>query len=131
MMDAVIRSSNDIGTVLQRGRRVTAPLFSLHYLLHAESTSVDGSDGQSGDPVGSNETNETIRVAYVAGKKSGNAVWRSRAKRKLRAAWQLKSMQPQDGVDIVLVARREIVWENAWIIATMLDDALVRAGLAQ
>ena len=119
-MNAVIRSSNDIGTVLQRGRRVTAPLFSLHYVSHEmlrETT------GEIPGPV--------IRVAYVAGKKNGNAVWRSRAKRKLRAAWQLQSVQLQPGIDIVLVARREIVWENARNIATMLDDVLVRAGLAQ
>ncbi|MCL2024804.1 MAG: ribonuclease P protein component [Coriobacteriia bacterium] len=158
-MDVVIRSSDDIGAVLKGGRRITTPLFSLYYLAH----------GQWGDNLSEVHTSDgacervvpVYRVAYVAGKKNGNAVWRSRAKRKLRAAWRLKSVQMRCeggvcegvresatgsvvtggaadsacedvvGVDMVLVAQREIIWENAQIIATMLDGALVRARLAQ
>ncbi|WP_298919187.1 ribonuclease P protein component [uncultured Roseobacter sp.] len=50
-----------------------------------------------------------LRVGYTCSKKVGNAVARNRAKRRLRAAAQcILSQQGQNGVDYVLVGRRDI-----------------------
>jgi ribonuclease P protein component len=45
------------------------------------------------------------RVAFVAGKKLGNAVWRNRAKRRMRAAFQGIDVN-LDGRDVVFVASK-------------------------
>jgi ribonuclease P protein component len=44
------------------------------------------------------------RVAFIAGKKLGNAVWRNRAKRRMRALCRdLKG--PWDGYDVIFLAK--------------------------
>jgi len=111
-MTAVIKSSQEIGSIMKEGRRTATPFFSLIYKELTEEGSGEG------------------RVAYIAGRKNGNAVWRNKAKRKLRAAWQ-----QQEGVlahyDILLVAHRRIVKYGANEIAQTLNDALVGQGLLQ
>ena len=54
------------------------------------------------------------RVAFIAGKKLGNAVWRNRAKRRMRAACQQLG-GPWEGFDIVFLANRhttEVAFEK-------------------
>lgn len=46
------------------------------------------------------------RVAFIAGKKLGNAVWRNRAKRRMRSLCQLNG-GPFEGYDVVFIARRK------------------------
>lgn len=51
---------------------------------------------------------EGIRVGYTCSKKVGNAVARNRAKRRLReAARQVLSREGRDGIDYVLIGRRD------------------------
>ncbi|MBW4709865.1 ribonuclease P protein component [Roseobacter sp. YSTF-M11] len=51
---------------------------------------------------------EGIRVGFTCSKKVGNAVARNRAKRRLRAAArQVLPQQGKDGMDYVLIGRRE------------------------
>ena len=45
------------------------------------------------------------RVAFIAGKKQGNAVWRNRAKRRMRSICQ-DIGAPYSGYDIAFVARK-------------------------
>lgn len=47
------------------------------------------------------------RVVFIAGKKQGNAVWRNRAKRRMRAVASALDF-PVKGYDIGMVARRGI-----------------------
>ena len=63
----------------------------------------------------------TGRVAFVAGKKIGNAVFRNRCKRVMRAAVARRG-GPWPGVDVVLIARAS----TATATAQELDRALQR-----
>ena len=47
------------------------------------------------------------RVAFIAGKKWGNAVWRNRAKRRMRGVCRDMNV-PLDGFDVLFVARSGI-----------------------
>lgn len=48
------------------------------------------------------------RVAFIAGKKNGNAVWRNAAKRRMRAiCTELKG--PWSGYDVIFLAKRNIL----------------------
>lgn len=50
-----------------------------------------------------------VRVGVAAGRSIGNAVQRNRAKRRLRASIQPFLEQIQDGVDLVILARKPIL----------------------
>lgn len=80
-----IKSSADITRVFKQGKRFGR---GSSMLLVFEDKEQHGRPG---------------RVAFVAGKKLGNAVWRNRAKRRMRAACQqLAASWP--GHDVVFVA---------------------------
>ena len=81
-----IRSSADVTRVFKQGKRFGRGPGML-IVLEKE---------QHGEPG---------RVAFVAGKKLGNAVWRNRAKRRMRAACR-ELGGPWDGHDIVFIAGR-------------------------
>ena len=48
------------------------------------------------------------RVAFIAGKKNGNAVWRNAAKRRMRALCA-EFGGPWSGFDIIFLAKRNIL----------------------
>lgn len=83
---STIKSSREIDNVFRMGRRSATPLV---VVLRADTP-----DGR--DPSG--------RLAFVAGKKIGNSVFRSRCKRVLRAAAR-HAGGPWPGSDVVLIAR--------------------------
>ncbi len=53
------------------------------------------------------------RVAFIAGKKLGNAVLRNRLRRRLRAAYRLQKDAFPAGFDFALMAKRELL-EAQW-----------------
>lgn len=63
----VIKSSEEIGSIFREGKRISLP--ELNLIIREVP--------QQRDRRG--------RVAFIAGKKQGNAVWRNRAKRRMRA----------------------------------------------
>ncbi len=69
------------------------------------------------------------RVAFVAGKKLGRAVVRNRLRRRLRAAYRLQKDAFPPGVDLVLMAKKELL-EAAWP-DVMRDAALAAAKAAK
>ena len=68
------------------------------------------------------------RVAFVAGKKLGNAVWRNRAKRRMRALCRDLN-GPFPGYDVVFVARRKVNDSNYDSMKQYLQQALIKAGI--
>jgi ribonuclease P protein component len=121
-MATVITSSQEIGSILNEGSCLATPFFTLFY---REACAHQG-EGDSSEECAPAES----RVAFIAGKRNGNAVWRNGAKRKLRGAWRLSERAPVDS-DIVLMAKKAITDASAVDVARSLDDALMRAGLLQ
>lgn len=83
----IIKSSDDISLVLKKGKKFHNPLFTLFVLKTPEHR----------DPCG--------RVAFIAAKRLGNAVWRNRSKRVMRAAFRDANVLTP-GYDIVIMAKR-------------------------
>lgn len=53
------------------------------------------------------------RLGITTGKKLGNAVCRSRARRLIRQAWRENELDAPVGLDIVIVARTRLLEENS------------------
>jgi ribonuclease P protein component len=87
---STIRSSKEIDFVFRSGRRAATPLVTI--------LMTDTPHGR--DPGG--------RVAFIAGKRLGNAVLRNRAKRLLRAALR-QAGGPWPGHDVALIAQRRLL----------------------
>jgi ribonuclease P protein component len=81
-----IKSSREIDQAFKEGRR------SAHPLIIVLATKTPEGRGRTG------------RVAFIAGKKLGNAVVRNRSKRVMREAAR-RCEGPWDGYDVLLIAR--------------------------
>lgn len=106
-----IKSSSEISHLFENGRRVSASCFSLIVLRNENQHDRDG------------------RVAFIAGKKLGNAVWRNRAKRRMRALCAAKGGS-FPGYDVAFVARRGINDEPFEKMLDNMDKALEKAGIS-
>ncbi|MDE8701628.1 ribonuclease P protein component [Adlercreutzia equolifaciens] len=92
-----IKSSIEISELFAKGRRIKTPFVTLIVKKHFQEKSF-GDDEQHG-PSG--------RVAFIAGKKLGNAVWRNRAKRRMRAVCQSLG-GPWQGYDVIFLAKSSV-----------------------
>ena len=81
-----IKSSTEISYIFANGKRFTAS--SIVLLVQKKA-----------------QHDQKGRVAFVAGKKLGNAVWRNAAKRRMRAVCRHLG-GPWDGYDVVFIARK-------------------------
>lgn len=88
-MRNTIKSNADISAVFSRGKRYNSSGMTFIVL-----------EAPQHDPVG--------RVAFIAGKKNGNAVWRNAAKRRMRAICS-ELNGPWSGLDIIFLAKRNIL----------------------
>jgi len=94
--------------VFKEGRRVSCPLFTLLYRR--------------------NELTHT-RVGVVVGKKLGEAVARNRAKRRFRELGRLSLARLPEGVDLLVLPKRESVLEPAGRLRDAWHVVLKRAQL--
>ena len=85
-----IKSSEEITNLFKTGTR-----FHTAYLTFIVLPQCDHGESPNG------------RVAFIAGKKLGNAVWRNRAKRRMRALCE-DIGGPWKGLDVVLLAKKTI-----------------------
>jgi ribonuclease P protein component len=105
-----IKSSNDIDRVFRTGLRATQ---------HGAVVMAMRTD-KGRDPEG--------RVAFIAGRKTGGAVKRNRAKRVLREAAR-KAGGPWPGWDIALIARHSTGRTDPEDLARSIDRALESIGV--
>ncbi len=109
---STIKSSREIDRIFQQATRVAHPL-----IIVLVSATPEGRD-QSG------------RVAFVAGKKLGNAVHRNRCKRVLRASLR-RVGGPWPGSDVAIIARPGLGEANFTSVDHALANVAVRAGLVR
>ena len=103
-----IKSKRDFERVFSRGRRLNDSLLRIR---------VVGLD--EGGPG---------RVAFVAAKRLGNAVFRNRCKRVLREAARMCGL-PRDGYDVILLSTHDTHDSSPEQVAAALRRLLGRAGI--
>lgn len=105
-----IKSSAEISRLFEEGKRIHTPELSLIVLCN------EGQHDHNG------------RVAFIAGKKLGNAVWRNGAKRRMREICR-KVGGSFPHYDVAFVARRGILESDFHDVYSKTSHALMRAGL--
>lgn len=80
-----IKSREDISTLFSQGKRIHTPYVTLIVLP-------------------TKQHDHTGRAAFIAGKKLGNAVWRNKAKRRMRALCH-DCGGPWDNLDVIFLAK--------------------------
>ncbi len=106
-MKKTIKSKRDFEKVFSSGKRANDPLLRIRLAKANE-----------GDPG---------RVAFVAPKRLGNAVFRNRCKRVLREAARECGL-PKDGFDVILFSTKETYSSNPHDVARSLEKLMKRAG---
>ncbi|WP_139651391.1 ribonuclease P protein component [Raoultibacter phocaeensis] len=104
-----IKSSTEVSYLFTHGKRLSTPFATLIVLRNAEQ------HGQAG------------RVAFVAGKKLGNAVWRNRAKRRMRAICR-ELGGPWPDYDVIFLAKRQTTQAKYSKVLGACEKALSGAG---
>ena len=107
-----IKSSAEITRLFKEGKRVNTPELSLIVLRN------EGQHDRNG------------RVAFVAGKKLGNAVWRNKAKRRMREACR-EIGGPFPDYDVVFVARKRTTDSKFDDMLCHLKECIERVGLTR
>lgn len=104
-----IKSKQDISDLFSSGKRIHTPYLTF-IVLPKKQHGLNG------------------RVAFIAGKKYGNAVWRNAAKRRMREVCRQVG-GPWEGNDVVLLAKRNIVSVSYWDVVEACRKALERSHL--
>ncbi|NTU70501.1 MAG: ribonuclease P protein component [Coriobacteriia bacterium] len=109
---STIKSTREIDGIFRSAKRAAHPV------LIALTTKTPEGRGPEG------------RVAFVAGKKLGNAVHRNRSKRVLREMAR-RGGAPWDGYDVVLIARPGTADSAARELDAALVAVLLKAGVTR
>ncbi|MBM3321502.1 MAG: ribonuclease P protein component [Candidatus Eisenbacteria bacterium] len=107
-----LRKTREIDRLFREGSIVRGPNFRLLYLSRGGSAT------------------RSARAAFVAGKRIGKSVARSRIKRLLREAFRrIKAELKTEPIDLVFVANRDFAAARAVEVADEMRVLLERAGL--
>lgn len=118
-----IKSSTDISQLFSTGRRLKTPYLTL--IVGDRSSETSRTEDAQHDHSG--------RVAFIAGKKLGNAVWRNRAKRRMRALCR-ELNGPWPRLDVVFLARSSLCqapYHKVLKACSDVSDRIVAAGEEQ
>lgn len=107
---STIKSSREIDTIFRTATRVAHPLL---IALIAQTPEGRGPSG---------------RVAFIAGKKLGNAVLRNRSRRVVREAVR-RAEGPWPGYDVALIARPRTATASRAELDAAMSSLTSRAGL--
>lgn len=113
-----IKSSADISNLFSAGRRLKTPYLTL----------IVGERGKSENNAGMKQHDLEGRVAFIAGKKNGNAVWRNSAKRRMRAICH-ELGGPWAGYDVIFLAKSSITGASYSKVLNACDRALGKSSL--
>lgn len=104
-----IKSSAEISFLFKQGRRFNTPYLTLIVFRN------ENQHGQKG------------RVAFIAAKRLGNAVWRNKAKRRLRSVCRDSDMSFA-GFDVIFLAKSRLTEGSYKDVCESCSAALERAG---
>lgn len=107
---STIKSNKEVDRLFKEGKRVSHPLVVTLISETPEKRDLYG------------------RVAFVAGKKLGNAVFRNRCRRVLRETVR-RLGGPWPGYDIVLISRRDTATASPESLDRALKRNLIKAGV--
>lgn len=108
-----IKSSSEISNLFAVGRRLKTPYLTF---IVKEAAEENGA-------VRVRQHDHRGRVAFIAGKKLGNAVWRNSAKRRMRALCQDLG-GPWEGYDVIFLAKSTLTTANYSKVLKACDKAL-------
>ncbi|MCI9261389.1 ribonuclease P protein component [uncultured Adlercreutzia sp.] len=115
-----IKSSTDISELFAKGKRIKTPFVT--FIVGKHSPEKSSRDDERHGPSG--------RVAFIAGKKLGNAVWRNAAKRRMRALCR-ELEGPWHGYDVVFLAKSNICQASYSKVLKTCEEALRRLGASE
>lgn len=104
-----IKSSTEVSYLFTQGKRYHTPFVTFIVLQNAQQHDHPG------------------RVAFVAGKKLGNAVWRNSAKRRMRALCR-ELDGPWAGYDVIFLAKRQLTSAKYSKVLNACEKVLADAG---
>ena len=104
-----IKSKADISDLFSSGKRLRTPYLTL-IVLPAKQHGLHG------------------RVAFIAGKKQGNAVWRNAAKRRMREVCRAAG-GPWEGYDVIFLAKSGIMKASYSKVLSACAEAAKKGGL--
>lgn len=114
--------SRDFDRVYRAGRSVASRFMVLYYFPHTEGSPEHLSGGEGG-----------VRVGFSVSKRLGHAVQRNKIKRVLREAFQVNQHDVRPGVDLVFIARADVVTlveeQGLAGVCKKMREALSKAGL--
>ena len=112
MLDT-IKSNNEISELFSSGRRISSKYVNFIYLDKGRLNKSSCKHDHSG------------RVAFIAGKKNGGAVWRNSAKRRLREIYRINK-EKLSGFDVLMIAKSSIMQASFDNVLSDCNDSLRR-----
>lgn len=110
-----IKSSADISRLFSEGKRLKTPYLTIIIGEEEDSPRASQHDHQG-------------RVAFIAGKKLGNAVWRNASKRRMREICRALG-GPWPGYDVIFLAKSSLTGTSYSKVLKACDKAVAHSCL--